>query len=161
MRAQVIWKRRNRRRGGCIWGLKVAHTSGYRPILLVGLVLIRGVPKLIVPVLCRRFVGGKLFVPVFCVGRGGADSGRASGRLIVIFEIVVPVLGRGAFGMAGMKDMLLFLDRARGNPCLINKVIVPVFGHVVWFEDTLGRRDSRVGTVEVEIFVPVLGVAGC
>jgi hypothetical protein len=161
MHAQVIWKRRNGRRGSYMWGPKVTRAGGYRPILLVGLVLVRGVPKVVVPVLYRRFVGGEFFVPVFCVGRDGTESGRARDRLIVIFEIVVPVLGRSTLGRAGMEDRLLFLDGTRGGPRLINEVIVPVFGHVVWFENTLGRRHSRIGTVEVEILVPILGVAGC
>lgn len=141
-------------------GLKVTGAGGHCPILLVGLVLVRGVPKLVVPVLHRRFIGGEFLVPVLYVGRGGAKSGRARSRLIVIFEIVVPVLSRSIFGRTGAKDGLLFLDRARGSPCLINEVIVPIFGHVVWFENTLGRRHPRTGTVKVEILVPILGVAG-
>ena len=139
----------------------MTRAGSYRPILLVGLVLVRGMSKLVVPVLCRRLVGGEFLVPVFCVGRDGTESRRAGGRLIVIFEIVVPVLGRSTFGRTGAKCGLVSLDRTRGGPRLINEVIVPVFGHVVRFENTFGRRQSRIGTVEVEILVPVLRVAGC
>jgi len=142
-------------------GLKVTRMGGYCPILLVGLVFIRGVPKLVIPVLCRRIVGGEFLIPVFCVGRDGAESRGAGGRLIVIFEVVVPVLCRSTFGRAGMKGRPLFLDRTRGGPRLINEVIVPIFGHVAWFENTLGSRHARTGTVEVEIFVPILRVANC
>ena len=142
-------------------GSKVTRIGGYCSILLVGLVLIRGVSKLVIPVLCRRFVSGEFLVPVFCVGRGSTDSRGASSGLIVILEIVVPILGRGTFGGAGVKGWLSFLDRTRGGPRLINEVIVPVFGHVGWFENTLWRRHSRIGTVEVEILVPILCVAGC
>jgi hypothetical protein len=120
------------------------------------------VAKFIVPVLYRRFISSKLFIPVFCLGRGGTESGRARGRLITIFKIVVPILGRISFGRTGMEGRLLFLDRTGGGPCLINEVIVPVFGHVAWFENTLGSRHSRIGTVmEIKSLVPVLGVASC
>lgn len=159
--AQIIRKRRNGGRGSRVHGSWVTRPGGHSPVLLVGLFLVRRVPKFIVPAFYWRFVGSKLFVPVLCLGRGGTDSDRARGRLIVIFEIVVPILGRIPFGRAGMKNRLLFLDRTGGSPCLINEVIVPIFGHVAWFENTLGRRYSRIGTVEVEILVPVLWVVGC
>jgi len=120
-------------------GLKMTRTGGYRPILLVGLFFVRGMRKLIIPILYRRFTGNEFLVPVLRVGRDGAEPGRARGRLIVILEIVVPILGRSTFGRTGMKGGLSFLDWARGGSRLINEVIVPVFGHVVWFENTLGR----------------------
>jgi len=135
--------------------------GGYRPILLVGLVLVRRVPKLVVPVLRVRVVDSEFFVPVFYAGWGGTGSGRVKGRLIIIFEIVVPVLGRSALGRGNMNTGALFLDRTRGSPRLINEVIVPVLGHIALFENAFGRRHSRIGTVEVEILVPILGVAGC
>jgi len=113
--------------------------GGYRPILLVCLVLIRGVPKLVVPVLHVRVVGGEVFVPVFCMGRGCTESGRARGGMIIIFEIVVPVLGRSAFGKARVNAGALFLDRMRGGPRLINEVIVPILGRVALFEHAFGR----------------------
>jgi len=81
--------------------------------------------------------------------------------MIIIFEIVVPVLGRSAFGKARVNAGALFLDRMRGGPRLINEVIVPVLGRVGLFENAFGRRHSRIGTVEVEILVPIIGVAGC
>ena len=139
----------------------MTRTGGYCPVLLVSLILVRGVPKLVVPVLCRRFIGGELFVPVFCLGGGGAESGRARSGVIVIFEIVVPVLGRSTLRRAGAQGRLLFLDRTRGSPRLINEVIVPVLGRIAWFENTLGRRHSRIGTLKIKIVVPILGVAGC
>ena len=81
--------------------------------------------------------------------------------MIIIFEIIVPVLGRSAFGKARVNAGTLFLDRMRGSLRLINEVIVPILGHVGLFENAFGRRYSRIGTVEVEILVPTLGVAGC
>lgn len=59
-----------------------------------------------------------------------------------------------------MKSGLLFLDGTRGGLCLTNEVIVPVFGHVAWFENTLGGRRSQINRVEIKILVPVLCVAG-
>ena len=135
--------------------------GGYCSILFVSLVLVRRVPKLVIPILHVRVVGGEFFVPVFCVGWGGTESGRARGRLIIIFEIVVPVLGRSAFGRGSVNTGTLLLDRTRGGPRLINEVIVPILGHAGLFENAFGRRHSRIGTVEVEGLVPILGVVGC
>jgi len=81
--------------------------------------------------------------------------------VIIIFEIVVPILGRSSFGRGGMKAGALLLDRTRGGPGLINEVIVPILGRVALLENAFGRRDPRIGAVEVEILVPILGVAGC
>lgn len=94
------------------------------------------------------------------MGRGGTESGRVRGRRIIIFEIVVPVFGRSTLGRAGVKDGPLFLDRTRRSSRLINEVIIPVFGYVVLFENALGRRHSRIGTVEIESLVPILWVVG-
>lgn len=44
---------------------------------------------------------------------------------------------------------------------MISEVLVPVFGHVVGFENTLGRWHPWIDRVEVKILVPVLSVAGC
>jgi len=142
-----------------VYGLEVSHMGGYRPILLVGLFFVRGVPKLVIPVLYWRIVGGEFFVPIFCAGGGGTEPGRARGGLIVIFEIVVPVLGGGTLGRATVKTSALLLG-TRGGSRLIYEIIVPILGHVALFENAFGRRHSRIGTVEVEILVPVFGVAG-
>ena len=138
----------------------MTHTGSDRSILLVGLVFVGRVSKFIIPVLYRRIAGGEFFIPVFCMGRGGTESGRVRGRRIIIFEIVVPVFGRSTLGRAGVKDGPLFLDRTRRSSRLINEVIIPVFGYVVLFENALGRRHSRIGTVEIESLVPILWVVG-
>ena len=138
----------------------MSHVGGHRPILLIGLFLVRGVLKFVVPVLYWRIVGGEFFVPVFCVGRGGTESGRTRGWLIIVFKIVVPVLGGSTFGR-GTKAGALLLGRLGGGPRLINEVIVPILGRVAFLENAFGRRYPRICTVEVEILVPILGVAGC
>lgn len=161
MHAKIIRERRNGRRGGRVRELRVTRTGGHRPVLLVGLFLVRGVSKLIVPIFYRLFVGSKLLIPVLCLGMGGTESDGARNGLIVIFEIVVPILGRIPFERTGMKGSLLFLECAGGSARLINEVIVPVFGHVAWFENTFRKRYPRIRTVEIKILVPILCVAGC
>lgn len=110
MHTQIIRKRRNGRRGGRVRRLRVTGAGGDRPVLLVGLFFIRGVPKFIVPVFSRRFVGSGLIVPVLCLGMDSTESDRAGDRLIVIFKIVVPILGRIPFGKVGMKNRSLFSE---------------------------------------------------